>query len=110
MNKAIIFVGELEGREYYHLLIGTDLIYSSYSKVDGNRDKFLDRVSEEFARSIIQTREHLEVGIMNGYRIINGDLKRVGKLDDNPLEAKLSKALTQSLQRGTVVLSAASMN
>lgn len=96
MNKAIIFVGELEGREEYQLLIGTDYVSSSYNEAESNREDFLEEISGEFARRIIEKNEFLEVGIVNGQIMINGELNKVGKLDSKSLEIKLTDILKQS--------------
>jgi len=97
MNRAIIFVGRLDGKESYQLLIGEKYFHSAYSEASGNRDDFLEEIGEQFADRMLEEREVLEVGIMDGYIILDGELKRIDRLEDKSLEGKLSAIISHQL-------------
>lgn len=104
MERAILIVGKNpDGKENYQLLIGTEFQTVEF---DGTmeRNDFYQQVAEEFSRLIVETRKELDLGIVNGNRIVHetGKYEKISKLEDN-LARQFSDTVCATIERMPVM-------
>lgn len=95
-TKALIVLGKENGLESYHLIIGSKYFSATPSLKDKEYKKFIDTVSDTFAKMICDEKNPVELGILNGFKVDDGNLVRTSEINDNnsfqkEVESKLTK-------------------
>jgi hypothetical protein len=114
ITKTIIVIGREGNLEHYALLAGKQIISCSYNPTKGNHDEFVRNVAKDFALAYCLLAKRVginEVGILNGYKLSNGELKGVSKLENTKmLASEFSEIIKSSVGRNEEVILPSNFN
>ena len=98
-NRAIIFMGKLDGIEYYELLTGLRTLSTTYNG-SSDREGFFEALSDRVVQRLSEHPELTEVTSGNGYRINpeTHKLEKISKLEQEIVAQLNHKIVTKSMQ------------